>query len=251
MKNPKIIGAVCVLLGTGLIWLFWPDNPEQEPPKQGSKREQILEKPVKATQEEKRVSTLNDERVQKPEGMSDEAWQRAVRVHSIKKAANRQIDFYGKVIDQHGEPIEGVKLELRTLGYQSSFVDYVKTGREQIKDKFTMMTSADGSFVVEGRKGTSFAIEKMTKEGYVRPERGVKYNFVYSNFSSEEQSSMYHSAERSRPVIYEMWKKGGNRTFNQAKMLSFLWTLLAESLSCIIHSLWMGKRRLSQCLDGI
>ncbi len=134
--------------------------------------------------------------------------QKTLRVHTIKKSANRQIDFYGKVVDQHGEPVEGVKLEIKILSYQSSFVDYLRTGREQIENKFTMMTDADGSFVVEGRKGTSFAIERMTKEGYVRPERGVKYNFVYSNLSSGEKSSMYHTADRSRPVIYEMWKKG-------------------------------------------
>ncbi len=133
---------------------------------------------------------------------------KTLRVHTIKKSANRQIDFYGKVVDQHGEPVEGVKLEIKILSYQSSFVDYLRTGREQLENKFTMMTGADGSFVVEGRKGTSFAIERMTKEGYVRPDRGVKYNFVYSNLSSGEKSSMYHSADRSRPVIYEMWKKG-------------------------------------------
>ncbi len=208
MKNTRIIGAICLSLIAGLIWLFWPDKPEPEASKQSTKRGQRLKPRVKTPLEEKRVSTLDDEGVQKPEGMPDEDWQRALRVHTIKKSANRQIDFYGKVVDQHGEPVEGVKLEIKILSYQSSFVDYLRTGREQLENKFTMVTDADGSFVVEGRKGTSFAIERMTKEGYVRPGRGVKYNFVYSNLSSGEKSSMYHTADRSRPVIYKMWKKG-------------------------------------------
>ena len=70
------------------------------------------------------------------------------------------------------------------------------------------MTDVNGEFSVEGEKGYSFAIEKMVKEGYVKSTSGVKYNFYYSSIYSGAKSSMYHSADPSQPVIYEMWKKG-------------------------------------------
>ncbi len=70
-----------MLFVAGLIWLLWPGTLEPETSKHG---------------------------------------RRALRVHRIKKSANRQIDFYGKVVDQNGDPVEGVKLEIKILSYQTT-----------------------------------------------------------------------------------------------------------------------------------
>lgn len=151
---------------------------------------------------------LDDEGVEKPKEMSDADWERALRVHSIKKSANRNVNFYGKVVDQHGYPVEDVQLELKILSYQDSFIDYLKTGREQIKNEFSMTTDANGVFSIEKKKGTSFKIERMAKEGYVTPNRGIQTSFIYNNLSSGSDSSMYHFSDISRPVVFEIWKKG-------------------------------------------
>jgi hypothetical protein len=198
VKNLKIVVAFCLLLLAGVVLLLWPSASKSEQPPH----------PLRSDREVKRQITTFQEGVKKPEGMSDANWQRALRVHSIRKSANRNIDFYGKIIDQNGEPVEGVNLEFEMLGYQDSFLDYLNTGQERIKNKFTMTTDANGMFAVEQKKGTSLSIERMRKEGYVFPDRGVQNNFVYSNLSSGEESSMYHSADKSQPVVYRGWKQG-------------------------------------------
>jgi hypothetical protein len=210
MNNRRIIINACLILLLGVIWFFWRSDAPQ--PKQPVEKIQNKEERASTTNVQldgdRRLSGLDYDGVKKPEGMSDADWQRAIRIHSIKDSANRSVNFYGKVVDQHDEPVEGVKLELKVLSYQDSFIDYFKTGREQIKNRFTMFTDKNGIFSVEQKKGTSFAIEKMTKNGYIIPDRGTKYNFIYSNLSSGEQSSMYHSPDKSQPVIYKMWKSG-------------------------------------------
>jgi hypothetical protein len=208
MNKSHVIVGTCVLLLAGLVWLLWSDASILKQQSQISKTERKIKPQIESQADEDNSLLVVSEGVQKPEGMPQADWERALRVYATKKSANRNVSFYGKVVDQYGDPVEGVQLHLKILSYQDSFVDYFKTGREQIKNEFSMTTDANGIFSVEKQKGTSFSIEHMTKEGYVAPNRGTQYYFVYNNLSSGEGSSMYHTADKSRPVVYRMWKKG-------------------------------------------
>lgn len=208
MKKSQVIIGTFILLLAGLVWLVWPDPSRSNQPPNSLKIKPETKPEVEAQSEEDELLLLEDDGVKKPEGMPQADWERALRVHAIKKAANRDVRFYGKVVDQHGDPVEGVQLELKILSYQNSFIDYLKTGREQLKNNFTMTTDSNGMFSVENENGNSFEIERMTKEGYSTPDRGIQTYFVYSNLSSGEDSTMYHSADKSRPVVYQLWKKG-------------------------------------------
>ena len=42
---------------------------------------------------------------------------------------NDQIDFYGKVVDQHDRPVEGVKVLIEVTGWNRQFVEQLKTGK--------------------------------------------------------------------------------------------------------------------------
>ncbi len=210
MNSRKIIISACLIILLGVFWFSWKsDYPQRKQPVEKSLSSEKSDSTTNLQSSgDRRPPVFNDDGARKPEGMSDADWQRAIRMHSIKNSANRSVNFYGKVVDQHDEPVEGVKLELKVLSYQDSFIDYLNTGREQIKNRFTMFTDKNGMFSVEQKKGTSLAIEKMTKNGYITPGRGTKYNFVYNNLSSGEKSSMYHSPDRTQPVVYILWKKG-------------------------------------------
>lgn len=208
-KRVKITGIVILLL-VGFVWQFWPSETEEIKSRfsNSQKHDDGTNLEAGEVAPDNKLLVLDVEGVKKPEGMPDEEWQRLLRVHAIKEAANRNLNFYGKIVDQHGKPIEGVQLDLKILSYQDSFIDYIKTGREQIKNKFIMTTDANGMFSVENQEGISFSIENMRKEGYIAPNRGINYTFIYNNLTSSPNSSMYHSADKSRPVIYELWKKG-------------------------------------------
>jgi hypothetical protein len=208
MKNLRILIGICILFLAGLVWWIWADSSKSNPTQEISKIEKKIRPDIEARPDEGNLLVLEDEGIKKPEGMTQADWERALRVHAIKKSANRNVNFFGKVVDQYGDPVEGVQLELVILSYQDSFIDYLKSGREQIKNKLSMTTDANGMFSVEKKKGTSFKIERMTKEGYSTPDRGVQTYFVYNNLSSGKTSSMYHSSDKSQPVVYHLWKKG-------------------------------------------
>jgi len=159
MKKLRILFGMCILLLAGLVLWLWSDISRFN---QSSDTRPGIE----TQQAQDKLLRLEDEGVEKPEGMPQANWDRASRVHAIKKSANRKVNFYGKLVDQHGNPVEGVRLDLEILSYQNSFIDYLKTGREQIVKKFSMTTDANGMFSVEKKEGTTFKIEKMTKDGY-------------------------------------------------------------------------------------
>ena len=200
---------MCILLLAGLVLWLWSDISRFNQPPDTTKSARKARPGIETQQAQDKLLLLEDERVEKPEGMPQANWDRASRVHAIKKSANRYVNFYGKLVDQHGNPVEGVRLDLEILSYQNSFIDYLKTGREQIVKKFSMTTDANGMFSVEKKEGTTFKIEKMTKDGYdAMSNWGVEYTFVYNNLSSGPDSSMYHLADKARPVVFHLWKKG-------------------------------------------
>jgi len=208
MKKSRILIWMSILLVAGLGLWFWFDLSRSNQPTDTTMIETKTKPEIEAQQEEEESLLLEDEGVEKPVGIPQADWERALRVHAIKKSANRNVNFYGRVVDQHGDPVDGTQLELKILSYPDSFIEYLKTGREQIKNTFNITTDANGMFSVEKKEGISLSIERMTKDGYVTPNRGIQTYFVYSNLSSGKDSSMYHSADQSRPVVYEIWKKG-------------------------------------------
>jgi hypothetical protein len=213
MKKRQLIYIGIVLLLGLLGWILLRDD---KPPKQSERKSTKVERSSRRSKSKApepisnsvRRTIVNDEGVVKPEGMSDEDWQRSVRVYSAKKLANRIINFYGKVVDQNEDPVQGVELTCTILAYQTSFSDYLKTGNERVKRRLQLITDKDGAFIIENMKGTSLDIESMLKNGYVRANRGANYSFVYNNLSSGERSSIYHYPEQVSPVVYTMWKKG-------------------------------------------
>jgi hypothetical protein len=208
MKKSRIFIGMFILLLAGVFFWLWSGLVKSNKPTDSTEIERKARPEIEAQQAEEELLLPVGEGVEKPEGMPQADWDRALRVHAIKKSANRNVNFYGRVVDQHGHPVEGVQLELKILSYQNSFIDYLKTGREQVKNTFSMATDANGMFSVEKKEGTTFKIERMTKDGYVTPNRGIQTYFVYSNLSSGPDSSMYHTADKARPVVYHLWKKG-------------------------------------------
>jgi len=209
MKNKyKIYILLLIAISTGL-W-FWLEVPSSKPSNHIIKKNRALSKTPKKNSKAHKINVLklDDDGVLKPEGVSDADWRRAVRIHSIKKSANRKLAFYGQIVDQKGIPVEGVDLEIRLIGWQTEFIKYLATGKTQEKKILKMLTDSNGVFNVEKEMGTGLRIEKMRKEGYSRAQRGTQYSFSYSNLSSGSNSSMYHHPDKNKPVVFTMWKKG-------------------------------------------
>jgi len=76
------------------------------------------------------------------------------------------IEFYGKVVDQNGEPVGGASVKI--FPFDQPF------GERESKSKMSLTSNANGTFSVNGIKGLAMGVE-IRKEGYlVMPDYGLE-----------------------------------------------------------------------------
>jgi hypothetical protein len=98
------------------------------------------------------------------------------------------IRFYGKVIDQDGEPVRGARIR---YGWNS-----VNGSNESFGE-----SDAQGMFSIEGIKGKLLSV-RIQKDGYHARKDGFRA-FEYAAFFEP----YYHEPEPNEPVIFELLKK--------------------------------------------
>ncbi len=105
--------------------------------------------------------------------------------------ANVPIEFWGKVVDHNGEPIEGVKIDYR--------VEQPRTlwgSNTVVKNIFT---DGNGTFYIKDN-GKGFSFQSFEKEGY-RKTKGQAVSFAYSN------SAEIYVPDKSEPKTYTLIKQ--------------------------------------------
>ncbi len=105
------------------------------------------------------------------------------------------IAFYGRVVDQRGSPIAGVKA---TAG-----VEAVTHFMENHQDQYSTMTNSDGRFQFTSLHGQNLGIY-LSKVGYEFKSTLKRYE--YSIHTPETQR---HHPDRSAPEVFTMWKLKG------------------------------------------
>jgi hypothetical protein len=107
---------------------------------------------------------------------------------------HKDIEFYGKVIDQYGNPLPEVKVTASVI-YNSG----EKSGVQEARTT----TDAEGMFSFTGMKGRTFDYH-LEKAGYqTMPERDA---FDYTQLVPEEKR---HHPDPRNPVVLKMWKLQG------------------------------------------
>jgi hypothetical protein len=97
------------------------------------------------------------------------------------------IEFYGKVIDQHGEAVVGATVNLQWSALGST-------------PKKTLTTDAGGSFEITGISGKGLSVD-VSALGY-RRRKSASGSYEYSAFDH----LTFHVPEKSNPVIFELWR---------------------------------------------
>ncbi len=199
-KNFLFLVAIFILIVGVASWKYlWKD---------GEKKHLTADPPIHSRQKQEKIKKSEIKFVEKPKGLNDEEWVKFQQRHAIRMISNKRVDFYGKVVDQNGNPIDGVELKIRIVGYEDSLSKIIEGSGDQFREEFTIRTDEFGLFSVEEKRGTSFLIKEMAKEGYTRPDWGVNFHYFYSNISAGPSSSKYHQPDSENPVVYEMWKTG-------------------------------------------
>ncbi len=105
------------------------------------------------------------------------------------------INFYGRVIDQNGQPVQGAKVRLQ-------WTDMSAAGTTE---KFTE-TDVQGMFSLTNEKGKRLSVF-VAKDGYRAVKRG-RASFEYAAFFEPN----YIEPDPNNPVIFELIEKARGRT---------------------------------------
>jgi hypothetical protein len=115
---------------------------------------------------------------------------------AIVEAQNVPITFWGKVVDQDGQPLAGVRVLMEAREWHSP-------APTQVTPHFTNIernTGADGQFNVIGAKGDILTIKSVAKEGYTTSPKALR-SFGYN-------ISQNHPVDADNPVVIRLWKVG-------------------------------------------
>ncbi len=113
------------------------------------------------------------------------------KLAAMSKAAIKDIKFYGKIVDQNGDPVSGVIVE--HAGLNATYASGSGTRRDT--------TDNDGLFVVDA-SGTAFVVEKFTKQGYDFPPRQRFVNELGQN----KTELLWGDYTADNPFIFKAWK---------------------------------------------
>ena len=108
---------------------------------------------------------------------------------------DQPIVFYGKLIDQNNDPVEGATVTGSVL-ISTKFMD-------QRKEDHTTTTGSNGLFQFEGLHGMSMGIW-FKKEGYEFTSNNT--SFTYSAMYQDKER---HHPDANAPVIFKIWKLQG------------------------------------------
>lgn len=112
----------------------------------------------------------------------------------VETLNHNEIEFYGRAVDQFGEPVPAADVEGVVLVY---------TGTRGGQMRRQTTTDAQGYFQFGGFKGQDLGIG-IKKEGY--EYRRKSSSFSYSYFEADHKR---HIPDPKSPVVFVLWKKQG------------------------------------------
>ncbi len=131
-----------------------------------------------------------------------------VEHNAIAERFDTRVRFWGKVVDQAGDPLEWVKIVASVTTLRM-----IKTDHGYREYEVLQATSAsDGSFKFDGSEGTYLDIDSLSKKGYVLPSAyqfgmscviGAKFRYRYSAIGDQEKVFIPNP---SIPEVFHLWK---------------------------------------------
>lgn len=100
------------------------------------------------------------------------------------------IRFYGKVVDERGNPVSGADVNL----------SWTSATRDGASVK-TLTSDAMGLFSLLDAKGGGLLV-RVSKSGYTQSLTRNRFSFEYANFSAAD----YHEPDETRPVLFVLRK---------------------------------------------
>lgn len=192
MKYRKtIIGGAMVLILIALVFIFV--KPQR-------KHSDHLQQPQKAEVYPKAINSPTPLTIGTQNAIEKRKQKQLERARAIAGAiegTNVPIEFFGKVVDQDGQPLQDV-----TVLYSYSVEKGNKLGvpwGQQLIEKNRTSTGKSGLFSIVGVKGHTLAIDSLNKDGYKQIRR-ESWNFDYY----ESSAAGKFEPLSNKPVVFTM-----------------------------------------------
>lgn len=184
MKQKSFIIGIGILIVAFALW--WISSRRDQPPAV------VVRAPSTPRAEEKSIdgAPLPPPQQQSAEGRYDEQVRGAVGL------INKQLRFWGKVVDQDGKPLAAVAIKYSArAAYLPQFASI------GTKDHYgSTVSREDGSFYIDAGEGDSLGIYELHKLGY-RLAQNTKTGFTYAG------SPETHRPNPERPVEFVMYQE--------------------------------------------
>lgn len=122
---------------------------------------------------------------------------REEKVKEFIKAGDAHIDFYGKVVDQNGDPVEEAQVTMQMGHFDPTIPFYFKRIENLI-----VKTDKKGFFELKKVTGDGILITTIEKKGYEFLVDMVERNYYYSPGAQKK-----HHPNPANPIIFTMRKK--------------------------------------------
>jgi hypothetical protein len=119
----------------------------------------------------------------------------------LMEKSNRPIQFYGKVIDQNGDPIPGVDV---TFSIRVSKPPGPGLLPEDMFENPVVTTDPAGLFEITNTKGAMLMISSIEKTGYEAAKVDLSRSYWYWRPPGDE-----YLPNPNRPELFHMWRKAG------------------------------------------
>ncbi len=197
----KIFAFVCLFVAAVTVgwWLTHPsqsfkpptqivDAQKNTPPKQNTIQSVSFEPKAAIVQLYARTPYLG---LADPRWKEYEAKNKADPAHEWKTP----IEFYGKVIDEHDQPVEGATIEVSWNG------TIEKYGRDGVVHR-TLNSNSSGLFSLTGVEGKGVTV-RVTKKGYHNRKTWNNGSFEYAGF----WEPIFIEPDKNNPVVFQLVKR--------------------------------------------
>ncbi|MBI9017882.1 MAG: hypothetical protein JEZ07_11550 [Phycisphaerae bacterium] len=168
----------------------------------------------------------------KPTNYSSSRWKSFLLTHQLRVNNSIPVQFYGRVVDQKGQGVQGVKVRAVWHIYNEDFIKETIDAYNLLKTKawlevnwplefsykiIAVETDKDGCFVVDGPQRHELTI-LCQKDGYFEPQKDL--TFFFSEPKDEKTQAQKYTYEDKSPHIVAMWKKAAKMPRLKEKILS-------------------------------
>src|SRR5690606_20516565 len=129
------------------------------------------------------------------------SFQKQPSYHANRSEQNTNIYFYGKFVDQSGNPVSGVKATAFVSGFEPDVEKHLKDEDAAIRKNIQVTSDANGLFSVQGELGQLLTIRNIHSSKYIFHES------LPPVFNYNDSFGSTHRPDPNNPVIFKLYER--------------------------------------------